>query len=176
MPLWRWLRIQFLKTNIFLKNLKIIVFDFDGVLTNNNVFLNSSGEEFVSCSRADGIAFNIFKKIGIKTLILSTESNSVVSARAQKLSVPVIQSVSNKLLTLEKYLNNNNLTLKNVMFVGNDLNDLKVMQNVAVSCCPSDSHQKIKEISTHILNTKGGHGVAREVIEDILQVNVVDYL
>ena len=86
--------------NINLKDLDALVFDFDGVLTDNRVFLNEDGNEFVSCHRGDGLAFNVLNTIGIKTFIISSEKNKVVSARAKKLEIQVIQGVENKVNTL----------------------------------------------------------------------------
>ena len=86
--------------NIDWKSLDVIIFDFDGVLTNNKVLLDQDGKEWVVCHRGDGLAFDVFRKLNIRVCILSTEKNPVVAARAKKLQVPVIQGVSNKLEAL----------------------------------------------------------------------------
>ena len=86
-----------------LSEIKLIVLDFDGVLTNNKVLLNEHGEEFVSCSRGDGVAFDALRKMQIQTIILSTEKNKVVSTRAKKLQVQAIQNISNKCYRLQNF-------------------------------------------------------------------------
>ena len=143
-------------SSISLDNVHAFIFDFDGVLTNNMVFLSESGEESVVCSRSDGLAFDVLRKIGKQSYILSTEKNPVVSARAKKLKVPVLQGVSNKLDSLNKLADKNGYDLKNIIYVGNDLNDYSVMQSCGYTACPSDSHKEIKKISKIVLNTKGG--------------------
>lgn len=161
-------------TKIDIKDIELLVFDFDGVLTDNKVYLNSKGDEFVCCSRSDGLAFDLFKKINLKVLILSTEKNSVVRARAKKLRADVIQGVENKLNALLEYTKKNNISISNVCFVGNDINDLRVMEACGFAFCPNDSHCEIKS-RFHTLSVKGGDGVAREIIEDIFNVNVIDF-
>lgn len=164
------------KTMFNLKEIKVFVFDFDGVLTNNLVYLDQDGKEFVSCSRADGLAFDVLRKLEIPSYILSTESNSVVSERAKKLKIKVVQGASNKLIELKKLSKRDNFEIKNVLYVGNDLNDLSVMQICGFTACPSDSHNSIKEISDVILNTPGGNGVVRELLEDKIGLNFMEIL
>ena len=158
------------------KNIKVAVFDFDGVLTDNKVYLSDNGDEFVSCSRSDGLAFQVCRQIDLHTLILSTEKNQVVSARAKKLRTEVIQAVEDKVVALKEHLSKNKLEFKNVIFIGNDLNDFKLMQKVGFSCCPCDSHEKIIELADIVLKSKGGQGVARELAEKIFEINFLDYL
>ena len=162
--------------SIPIDSIDAFVFDFDGVLTNNLVHLDQDGREHVSCSRADGIAFDLLRKIQKPAYILSTEKNSVVSARAKKLKVPVLQGVSNKLDSLNKLADKNGYDLKNIIYVGNDLNDYSVMQSCGYTACPSDSHKEIKKISKIVLNTKGGHGVVRELLESVFDIDFIKIL
>jgi YrbI family 3-deoxy-D-manno-octulosonate 8-phosphate phosphatase len=161
---------------IFLDKLDSIIFDFDGVLTNNLVFLDQNGNESVSCSRADGLAFDVLRKLGKPTYILSTEKNPVVEARARKLNIPVLQGISNKVEALKELASEKGYSLKNILYVGNDLNDYHVMQICGYTACPKDSHQMIKSIATVTLETKGGNGVVRELLEDILQADFIKIL
>ena len=162
------------KININL--LEAIIFDFDGVLTDNRVLVSEEGIEFVSCSRSDGLAFDVLKKLKIKMFILSTEKNRVVEARAKKIKIPVIQSIENKKITLEKLVKKKNIRLDKVLFIGNDLNDYSAMKICGYCACPSDSHKLIKGISKIVLKTKGGHGVVREIVEEIFSLNIIDNL
>jgi YrbI family 3-deoxy-D-manno-octulosonate 8-phosphate phosphatase len=153
-----------------------IVFDFDGVLTNNMVHLDQNGQEWVSCSRSDGLAFDVFRELNIPVYILSTEKNLVVKARAKKLQVPSIQGVSDKRIALEKIVKENNFCIEKVLYVGNDLNDYRAISVSGYSACPADSHSDIKKHATYVLNTNGGMGVAREILEDIMHVDVINTL
>ena len=162
--------------NVSIDDIDIIVFDFDGVLTNNYVYLNSNGEEFVSCSRSDGLAFDVLKKLNKPYYIVSTEKNLVVCARAKKINASVVQGIDNKVNAVKKIVKKENSSLKRIFYIGNDLNDYLVMNMCGYTACPSDSHKKIKSISDIVLNTKGGLGVARELLEDIFNLDIVKIL
>ena len=157
-------------------DIDVFVFDFDGVLTNNLVYLNQEGLESVVCSRADGLAFDVLRKLNKPAFILSTEKNSVVEMRAKKLKIPVIQGVVDKVLAIKELAVENNYNLKNFLYVGNDLNDYLVMKVCGYTACPSDSHLKIKEISKYILNTKGGNGIVRELLEEAFNLDFLEIL
>ena len=159
-----------------LNNIDAFVFDFDGVLTNNLVYINQNGEESVCCSRSDGLAFEALRKLNKPTFILSTEKNPVVTMRAKKLKIPMIQGVFNKVEALKVLAKDNNYDLKKILYVGNDLNDYLAMQVCGYTACPSDSHPMIIKIAKNILSTKGGYGVARELLEKVFNINLVDIL
>ncbi|MCW8901335.1 MAG: HAD hydrolase family protein [Gammaproteobacteria bacterium] len=159
--------------NISIKDIDALVFDFDGVLTNNLVHIDESGKEWVSCSRADGLAFDVLRKLNKPAFILSTEKNPVVSARAEKLKIQAHQGISNKVDELKKLIKNNNFKIENVLYVGNDLNDYRVMQLCGYTVCPADSHEKIKKISTVTLKSNGGDGVVRELLEQVLDIDII---
>jgi 3-deoxy-D-manno-octulosonate 8-phosphate phosphatase (KDO 8-P phosphatase) len=161
---------------ISLDNIDVFVFDFDGVLTNNLVLIDENGKESVSCSRGDGLAFNVLKKIKKAVYILSTEENTVVSSRAKKLQIPVIQGVKNKVSGIQKIVKKENCKLERILYIGNDLNDYQVMSMCGFTACPGDSHDQIKQISDFVLKTRGGCGVARELLEDILNLDFIEIL
>ena len=161
---------------MILDDIDALVFDFDGVLTNNLVYLNQEGVESVACSRADGLAFDVLRKLNKPTFILSTEKNSVVTMRAKKLKIPAIQGVSDKVEAIKELADKKKYNLKSILYVGNDLNDYLVMQICGHTACPIDSHPKIKEISENILTTKGGNGVARELLEQVFNVDFIKIL
>ena len=162
--------------SVSLNNITVFIFDFDGVLTNNLVQIDENGKESVSCSRADGLAFDVLRKLNKPVFILSTEKNQVVTARAKKLKVPVLQGVSEKSEALKQLIEKEGLDLKNILYVGNDLNDYLVMQLCGYSACPADSHPKIKHISDICLNTNGGEGVVRELLEEVLDLDFIKIL
>ncbi|MEO9945567.1 SIS domain-containing protein [Paraglaciecola sp.] len=142
-----------------------IIFDFDGVLTDNKVWVNQEGIESVRCSRADGIGNQQLKLAKFKTMLLSTEANPVVCERAKKLDIPCVHNCSNKAEFIRKFLKDNHLQAQNIMFVGNDINDLEAMKLSGIRVCPNDSHIRIKAISDFVLPVAGGEGVMREVAQ-----------
>ena len=153
-----------------LDQIDALVFDFDGVLTDNTVFLSEDGKESVRCNRGDGLAFNELNKLGVKSYILTSEINKVVSARANKLNIPALTGVANKVEALQDLSVKEGLDLSRVFYIGNDLNDFQAMKMCGLSACPADSHPKIKEIATFKLNTNGGMGIVRELLEEILNM------
>ena len=148
--------------------LSLLVYDFDGVITDNTVYVDQHGTETVRVHRGDGLAISLFKKAGYKQLILSTETNPVVSKRAEKLGIPVIQGSANKRDALQHYCKKNNIDLQTVLYVGNDINDYDVMQLVKYKICPADAVDSIKAISDVILTIKGGNGVIRELYDKLI--------
>lgn len=161
---------------ITLDDIDLFVFDFDGVLTDNIVHIDNNGNEMVSCSRADGLAFDVLRKLDKPCQILSTENNIVVSVRANKLGISVLQGVKNKEKSLRNLVMRRGYKLSNILYVGNDLNDYNSMRISGLSVCPADSHPKIKKISNFILKTKGGKGVVRELLEDVLSLDFIKIL
>ncbi len=164
------------KIEIRLRDLDALVFDFDGVLTNNRVILDENGNEWVSCNRSDGLAFDVFRKLRTKVYIFSTEKNLVVSARANKLGVPVLQGIGNKVDALKTLVTDEKLKLSRILYIGNDLNDLRAMKLCGYSVCPADSHPRVVEEATITLQKNGGDGVVRELVEDILNEDILQIL
>ncbi|MBT7706844.1 HAD hydrolase family protein [archaeon] len=134
-------------------------------MTNNKVYLSQNGNETVQVNRADGLGVSEIKILGIEQIIISTETNPVVTTRANKLGINCLQGVENKKEALKIYCKKNDLDLKNVAYVGNDINDKEAMEIVGHSFCPGDAHNSIKELSNHTLKVKGGEGVVRELYE-----------
>jgi len=156
--------------------LEALIFDFDGVLTDDRVWVDQSGGEMVCCNRRDGLAFDVLRKKKIKMLILSTETNHVVLKRGQKIKIPVHQGSKDKLASLVMLAENEKFSLKNTFYIGNDLNDYFAMKACGYSACPADSHPKIKEISMYHLQTKGGQGIVRELVESVFQLDMLSIL
>ena len=145
--------------------LDLLVYDFDGVMTDNKVYVDQNGKETVQVNRADGLGVSEIKKLGIEQIIISTEKNPVVSARAKKMDIYCLQGIDNKKFALKNYCKENNIELQQVAYIGNDINDLEVMKIVGVTFCPSDAHESIKDISDYVLDKKGGEGVIRELLD-----------
>ena len=147
--------------------INLIVYDFDGVMTDNKVYVDQNGKEMVQVNRGDGLGISEINRLGIKQIIISTEKNPVVSSRAKKLKIDCLHGVKNKEIVLTKFCSQNKIHLKNVAFVGNDINDKAAMEIVGFSFCPFDAHKSIKKISDTVLHTTGGGGVIRELFEHL---------
>lgn len=146
----------------------LLIFDFDGVLTDNRVWVFEDGREAVACNRADGLGFSALRKAGLPAMIMSTETNPVVSARGRKLQVPVLQSIEDKGETVRAYCRQAGIAPERVMFVGNDLNDLPAMAVVGWPVAVADAHPAVIRAARVVLATPGGAGVVREIVESLL--------
>ena len=163
------------------REIHTIIFDFDGIFTDNNVYLGEDGKEIVKCSRADGLGldmlrkFIIKKKWNVRYFILSKEKNPVVLARAKKLKIDCIHGVDNKLFFIKEYIKDNKYKesefKKGSIYLGNDLNDYEVMHYCGTSVAPKDSHKIIIKNANIVLNRKGGDGFVREFIEKLISCN-----
>ncbi len=154
------------------KKISLIAYDFDGVMTDNTALLFQDGKEAVRINRSDGLAINIIKNIGIEQIIISTEINPIVSARADKLKIRVIQNCSDKKKAMVLYCEQHSINLHDVIFVGNDINDLEVMQIVGYPVCPKDAYREIIDISKYVTKSKGGEGVIRDLAEHLFGENI----
>lgn len=151
------------------KRIDLLVLDFDGVFTDNTVFVDENGTESVKCNRSDGLGINLLKKAGINCFVLSTEKNPVVVKRCEKMDIDCINGIDDKKDYLIKYCNSNNIDIKNVVYVGNDVNDLECIEIVGYGVAVSDAHHIIKEASQLHLQNNGGEGAVRELIDIILR-------
>lgn len=154
------------KASVQFENIDLIVYDFDGVLTDNRVLVFDDGHEAVFCSRADGLAIGLIKKAGIPQIILSMEENRVVETRARKLGIDVLCGIQDKKTILADYCRKNNYELKRVVYIGNDINDIEAMGIVGYPMAPQDARPAVKRISKMIIARNGGDGVVREFLEN----------
>lgn len=151
-----------------LRKTGIIFFDFDGVFTDNHVYVTTDGVESVRCWRGDGIGLQKLKKLQIPIYIISTEKNKVVASRAQKLGIPCYQDVNEKLEIVKKLLIQHEVTEDRAMFVGNDENDLSALNYVGIPVIPKDAAAPLLVNKKFIqCETAGGEGVVREICESI---------
>jgi len=153
------------------KRIKLLVYDFDGVMTDNKVYVDQNGNESVQVNRSDGLGVSEIKKLGIEQIIISTEKNPVVTKRAKKLNIKCLQGIDNKKQALEEYCYKKNIKLQNTAFVGNDINDLEALEIAGYSFCPADAHKSVKDISIYTLKSNGGEGVIREIFDLINMEN-----
>ncbi len=142
---------------------KILFTDFDGCLTDDRVWLNQEGEEFVAANRKDGLAIKRFKNLGIQVVIASTETNKVVLARGNKMGVEVLQGLADKAEAIDQYLKEKNLSWNDVWYIGNDVNDLGAIEKAILSISPADAVKKVRKTVDVILKTNGGYGILSEI-------------
>lgn len=158
-----------LNLRLLVSAIDLVVYDFDGVMTDNTALVDQNGNENVRVNRSDGLGVAAIRKLGFRQVILSKERNPVVSARAAKLDLPVSQGCDNKEEWLEAFCSREKIPLDRVLYVGNDLNDLDAMKRVGWPVCPADARPEVKAISRIILLRRGGEGVVQELSQLIGQ-------
>jgi 3-deoxy-D-manno-octulosonate 8-phosphate phosphatase (KDO 8-P phosphatase) len=150
--------------------IEMVAFDFDGVFTDNSVYVSQDGLESVRCWRGDGLGLSKLASIGVRTTIISTEVNAVVSARAQKLNIPYIQAVHDKGLAILELCRSNGVSPRNTMFVGNDINDIAAFEVVGFPVGVADADLEIFPYISYRTIKKGGFGAVREICDLIYRV------
>jgi YrbI family 3-deoxy-D-manno-octulosonate 8-phosphate phosphatase len=151
-----------------------LVLDFDGVFTDNKVIVFQDGREAVVCHRGDGWGLAQLKKLGVPIVVLSTEENPVVRARCDKLGIACMQGIQDKLTRLTAWLRTNKIDISQVVYVGNDVNDLACLRAAGCGIAVGDAHPRARAAAKIILSAPGGQGAIREIadlIEKKLEVN-----
>ena len=155
----------------YLAQITTFIFDVDGVLTDGSVTVTTSGEMLRNMNIKDGYAIKTAVDKGYNVCIISGGSNEGVRLRLRGLGVTDIYlGAQNKIEQLDEYLDIYNIDAKNVLYMGDDIPDLPVMQLAGLPCCPQDAAPEIKEISAYVSHKKGGKGAVRDVIEQVLKV------
>jgi YrbI family 3-deoxy-D-manno-octulosonate 8-phosphate phosphatase len=150
------------------RDIRIVISDFDGVMTDNHVLVWEDGREGVLCSRADGLACSLLDAAGIETVIVSTERNPVVSARARKLGIEAVQDCADKGAAVRAVLAERSLTAADAAFIGNDVNDLSAFSEVGLRIAPRDAHSELRARADIVTHVPGGGGVLREVADILI--------
>ena len=148
-----------------LRHIRLIAFDFDGVFTDNMVYVLEDGREAVRCFRGDGIGLRKLEREGIEPLIISTETNAVVSARSRKLQIRCIQGCKDKRQAISDLAAERGLTLNQIAFVGNDINDSPALQVVGLPVVVQDAHPDVLPLARWRTVRPGGHGAVREICD-----------
>lgn len=148
--------------NELTKKIKLLVLDFDGVLTDNRVIVDEDGKESVICDRGDGLGLDALRK-RIPIVVISKETNKVVKARCKKLKIRCYNSIDDKLTQLKKVCGEYKIGLGNVCYVGNDINDLDCVKAVGFGVAVADSHPKVLSSAKYVTKKNGGRGAVREV-------------
>jgi YrbI family 3-deoxy-D-manno-octulosonate 8-phosphate phosphatase len=147
------------------KRVSLLVLDFDGVLTDNRVWVDQDGRESIAANRSDGIGISRLRKSGIEVMVLSTEPNPVVAARCRKLNLPFKQAVEEKGSALEAVLVEKQIDPECVVYLGNDVNDLPCFSRVGWAVVVADAHPDVKIHADHVLSRNGGEGAVRELCD-----------
>jgi 3-deoxy-D-manno-octulosonate 8-phosphate phosphatase (KDO 8-P phosphatase) len=153
--------------------IKVFVFDVDGVLTDGSLLLNEDGNMLRSMNIKDGFALQLAIKKGYKIWIISGGTSEAVKSRLQKLGLTDVHiAVKNKKRLLQELMLSNNVSAANMLYMGDDIPDLEVMQICSLPCCPADAVIEIQQIAKYISPYAGGKGAVRDVIEKVLKLNL----
>jgi YrbI family 3-deoxy-D-manno-octulosonate 8-phosphate phosphatase len=157
------------KNIIWPAELELIVFDFDGVMTDNSVYLTADGTEMVRCNRSDGWGVEQLHVMGFPMFVLSTEANPILRTRCEKLKLPVMHGLARKEETLNEIIAKRNIRAENVAYVGNDENDLGCLKLVGLPVVVADAHPSVLEIAKLVLKRNGGNGAVREFCDMVCE-------
>lgn len=150
------------------EDIDAVVLDFDGTQTDDRVLIDSDGREFVSVHRGDGLGIAALRKSGLTMLILSTEQNPVVAARARKLKIPVLHGIDRKDLALKQWCEEQGIAPERVLYVGNDVNDLPCFALVGWPVAVASAHDVVRGAARAVTTVPGGDGAIREIASWIL--------
>jgi 3-deoxy-D-manno-octulosonate 8-phosphate phosphatase (KDO 8-P phosphatase) len=148
-----------------LSSVRLIAFDFDGVFTDNTVYVNETGIEAVRCWRSDGLGLAQLRDVGVQAFIISTETNPVVMMRAKKLRLPCTQGVTDKAAAILATCAQQQIDPRDTMFVGNDINDIPAFQVVGMPVGVADAYPDIHPYVRHLTQKPGGFGAVREICD-----------
>ena len=146
-----------------LERVRLAVFDFDGVFTDNRVWVNERGEEMLAFSRSDGLGLRRLDEVGVAYLIVSMEQNPIVTARAHKLNAECLTGVQDKLAVVRERAED----LEQVAYVGNDINDTECLRAVGLPVVPADAWPEVAELAVWRLTRNGGDGCVREFCDAV---------
>lgn len=150
-----------------LERVRLAVFDFDGVFTDNRVWVNERGEEALAFSRSAGLGLRRLDEVGVQYLIVSMERSSIVGTRAQKLQVDCVQGVDDKLPVVRERAAAAGVSLEETAYVGNDINDAACLRAVGLPVVPNDAWPEVTPLAKWVLSRGGGSGCVREFCDAV---------
>jgi len=145
--------------------IRVLVFDFDGVFTDNRVFTFADGSEAICSWRSDGLGVAKIKKLGLPIWVISTEKNPVVGKRCDKLGIDYRQGCDNKVDVLDDLLSTTGFSLEETAFTGNDINDVECLKAVGMPIVVADAHPDVLSLARYVTERPGGKGAVREVCD-----------
>lgn len=157
-------------SNTLLSEITTFIFDYDGVMTDGTVYMDSNGDPLRTSNVKDGYALQLASKLGYHVAVISGAVCTNITKRMHALGVrDVFVGIPDKVVQLEAYLHDKQLSPQQVVFMGDDIPDLKVMQRVGVPACPADAAEEVKAVSRFISEKPGGKGCVRDLIEQTLK-------
>ncbi|MFR1380503.1 MAG: cytidylyltransferase domain-containing protein [Clostridium neonatale] len=158
------------ESDVDFSKVKLLLTDSDGVLTDGGMYYSENGDELKKFNTKDGMGFELLRKKGIITGIITGENKELVKKRAEKLKIDELHmGIKNKLLTVRLICEKYKISLENVAYIGDDINDLDVIRNVGIGCSVNDAMECIKSESNYVTKVNGGEGAVREIAELILK-------
>lgn len=152
------------------QRLSLLLLDFDGVMTDDRVWVDEDGREMVAANRGDGMGLEqVRKKLNIPVMVISKERNPVVARRCEKLHLVYEQGIDDKASIIERILAEKGIPAEEAAYIGNDINDLACFQHVGFSVAPADAHESVRRAADLVLQRSGGHGAVREFCDLILK-------
>lgn len=152
---------------IDLTAVRFAVFDFDGVFSDNRVWTNDRGEESVACFRGDTMGLRRLDEVGVEYMILTSETNDAVAARARKMRADCIKGIEDKLPVLRAEVEHRGVSLDETSYVGNDINDSECLAAVGFPVVPADAWAEVVPLARLVLTRAGGHGCVREFCDAV---------
>ena len=154
------------------KDIKIVLTDVDGVLTDGGMYYSSKGDTMKKFHVRDGMAVNMLKKHNIQTIIVTKEKNRIITQWAKKMNVKkIFDGVLDKEKILKKVCKEFDVKTSNIVYIGDDVNDTTLLKNVGISVSPADAWKNTKQIVDYVSEKNGGKGVLREISDLILASN-----
>lgn len=156
--------------NVFYDKIKYLVIDVDGTMTDGGIYYDDNGNEFKKFNTRDAAGFFAAKENGIEVIVLTGRKCEATARRMKELKVNYIyQGVTNKTQFLDAHMKENRITIEEIGYLGDDLNDFSAMKLVSFVGCPKDSCEEILEIADYISSKNGGEGAVRDIISYILK-------
>ncbi len=150
-----------------LADVRLVVFDFDGVFSDNRVWTNERGEESVACYRGDSAGLRRLDEVGVDYFIITQESNDAVPARARKIRIECIRGVDDKLPVLREQLERRGVSAEETAYLGNDINDAECLAAVGLPVVPVDAWHEVVPLAKLVLTRAGGYGCVRELCDAV---------
>jgi 3-deoxy-D-manno-octulosonate 8-phosphate phosphatase (KDO 8-P phosphatase) len=150
-----------------LDRVRFAIFDFDGVFTDNRVWVNERGEESLAFLRSDGLGLRRLDEVGVQYLIVSMEENPIVSARARKLRADCLQGIEDKLTVVRERAAEAGFSLEQAAYLGNDINDAECLRAVGLPVVPADAWPEVRPLARWVLSRAGGAGCVREFCDAV---------
>lgn len=157
-----------------LSKIKLVAMDVDGTLTDGAMYYSAKGEQLKRFSTRDGMGIMLLQEYGIKTAIITSENTEIVTSRAKKLNIEdVILGSKEKDGEIKQLAKKHNLSLDEIAYIGDDINDISALKIVGLSACPQDASDFVKDVAIYICDSSGGNGAVRELAELILSAKKI---